>query len=53
VCYFGNVVATHSDSNYLQNESLDPDEFNFPVYIAGNYLQLEKGTVARHGFTVE
>jgi flavin reductase (DIM6/NTAB) family NADH-FMN oxidoreductase RutF len=52
VCYFGNVVATHSDINYLQNETLNPGEFNFPAYIAGNYLQLKKGTIARHGFSL-
>ncbi len=53
ICYFGNVIATHSDPNYVQNETLNPEEFNFPAYIAGNYLQLKKGTIARHGFTVE
>ncbi|MFX0021732.1 MAG: flavin reductase family protein [Candidatus Hermodarchaeota archaeon] len=51
VCFFGHVVATHSDSKYVHNETLNPDEFNFPAYIAGNYLQLKKGTIARHGFT--
>ncbi len=53
ICYFGKVVATHSDPNYVQNETLNPEEFNFPAYIAGNYLQLKKGALARHGFTVE
>jgi flavin reductase (DIM6/NTAB) family NADH-FMN oxidoreductase RutF len=52
VCYFGNVVATHSDASYVQNETLNPGEFNLPVYIAGNYIQLKKGIIARHGFSL-
>ena len=52
VCYFGNVVATHSDTNYVQDETLNPGEFDFPAYIAGNYLQLKKGTIAKHGFSL-
>jgi len=53
VCYFGKVVATHSDPNYVKNETLDPDKFNFPAYIAGNYLELKKGALGTHGFSVD
>ncbi|MFX1378070.1 MAG: flavin reductase family protein [Promethearchaeota archaeon] len=53
ICYFGEVVATHSDPYYVKNEVLDPEKFNFPAYIAGNYLELNRGALARHGFTVE
>ena len=53
VCYFGKVVATHSDPNYVKNETLDPDKFNFPAYIAGNYLELKKSALGTHGFSVD
>jgi len=53
VCYFGKVVATHSDSEYVKNESLDPDNFNFFAYISGNYIALEKGKLGIHGFSEE
>ncbi|UCC20744.1 MAG: flavin reductase family protein [Promethearchaeota archaeon] len=53
VCFFGRVVATHSDPNYVKNEVLDPEKFNFPAYIAGNYLELKKGILEKHGFSEE
>jgi flavin reductase (DIM6/NTAB) family NADH-FMN oxidoreductase RutF len=53
VCYFGRVVATHSDPKYVKNERLDPDKINFPAYLTGNYLELKKGILQRHGFTEE
>ncbi|MFX1310556.1 MAG: flavin reductase family protein [Promethearchaeota archaeon] len=53
ICYFGRVVATHSDPNYVKNGTLDPEKFNFPAYIAGNYLELKKGVLEKHGFTEE
>ena len=51
VCYFGEVVATHSDSEYLKNDALDPNKFNCFAYISGNYIRLEKGYLEKHGFT--
>ena len=53
VCYFGKVVATHSDPKYVKTDSLDPEKFNFPAYIAGNYLELKKGFLEKHGFSLE
>jgi len=53
ICYFGKVVATHSDPNYVKNETLDPNKFYFPAYIAGNYLELKKGALGKHGFSLE
>ncbi len=53
ICYFGKVVATHSDPIYVKNETLDPEKFNFPVYISSNYLELKKGVLAKHGFTLD
>ncbi|MFX1586032.1 MAG: flavin reductase family protein [Promethearchaeota archaeon] len=51
VCYFGEMVATHSDSKYVKDNELNPDEFNFLVYISGNYIGLMKGALEKHGFT--
>ena len=53
VCFFGEVVATHSDPNYVKNDTLDPAKFNFPAYIAGNYLELKEGALQKHGFSEE
>ncbi|MFX0136176.1 MAG: flavin reductase family protein [Candidatus Hodarchaeota archaeon] len=53
VCYFGRVLATHSDPMYIKEESLDPEKFNFPAYISGNYLELKKGALEKHGFSLE
>ncbi|MFX1418326.1 MAG: flavin reductase family protein [Promethearchaeota archaeon] len=53
VSFFGKVIATHSDPNYVKNETLDPDKFNFPAYIAGNYLELKQGVLEKHGFSEE
>lgn len=53
VCYFGKVVATHSDPKYVKDETLDPEKFYFPAYIAGNYIELKKGVLGKHGFSLE
>ncbi|MFX1389211.1 MAG: flavin reductase family protein [Promethearchaeota archaeon] len=53
ICYFGRVVATHTDPNYIKDDTLNPEEFNFPAYIAGNYLELKKGSLEKHGFTID
>jgi len=53
VCYFGEVLATHSDPKYVRNDGLNPDEFNFCAYISGSYLEIKKGAIGRHGFTMD
>jgi len=53
VCYFGKVVATHSDPKYVKLDTLDPEIFHFPAYISGNYLELKKGALEVHGFSIE
>ena len=52
VCYFGEVVAVHSDEKYVKNENLNPEEFNFYTYISGNYLSISKGVIGKHGFSM-
>jgi len=52
VCYFGEVVATHSDSKYLKDDNLDPEQFDFFTYISGSYIGLEKGELEKHGFSM-
>jgi len=51
VCFFGEVVATHSDPQFVKNDTLDPDKFNCFAYIAGNYIGLKKGALEEHGFS--
>jgi flavin reductase (DIM6/NTAB) family NADH-FMN oxidoreductase RutF len=53
VCYLGEVVATHSDANYVTNGRLDPEKFKCFTYINGNYIGLEKGILETHGFSME
>lgn len=53
VCFFGEVVATHSDPKYNETDSLDPEQFNFPAYISGNYLEIKSGILKKHGFSVD
>lgn len=52
VCYFGEVLATHSDPKYVRDDDLNLDEFNSYAYISGNYLEIKKGIIARHGFSI-
>ena len=52
-CYFGRVVATHTNPEYVTNGALDPEKFDFPTYIAGNYLEIKKGLLEKHGFSQE
>ena len=52
VCYFGEVVAVHVDSSFVTNNSLDPEKFKCFTYISGNYIELKKGAVAKHGFSL-
>jgi len=53
VCYFGEVVATHSDSRFVTNNRLDPEKFNSFAYINGNYIGLQKGILGNHGFSMK
>jgi len=53
VCYFGEVVATHSDSRFVKNNRLDPEKFNCFTYINGNYIGLQKGILGNHGFSMK
>ena len=43
VCYFGEVVATHSDSQFVKSNRIDPDKFRSFVYIS---------VLERHGFSL-
>ena len=53
VCYLGEVVATHSDEQFLSNKRLDPEKFNCFAYVNGNYIGLEKGVLEKHGFSMQ
>jgi flavin reductase (DIM6/NTAB) family NADH-FMN oxidoreductase RutF len=51
VCYFGEVVAVHSDPQFAKNGSLDPQKFDFFTYINGNYIALQHKVLEKHGFS--
>jgi len=53
VCYFGEVVAVHSDSNFVKNNNIDPDKINTFAYVSGNYIGLKKGAMETHGFSMK
>ncbi|MHA2048560.1 MAG: flavin reductase family protein [Promethearchaeota archaeon] len=52
VCYLGEVVASHSDQEFVRNGALDPDKINTFAYVSGNYISLGKGILERHGFSM-
>jgi len=52
VCYLGEVLATHSDQDFVSDGRLDPKKFNCFTYINGNYIGLEKGVLETHGFSM-
>jgi len=52
ICYLGEVVATHSDEQFVSNGKLDPEKFNFFAYINGKYIGLEKKVLETHGFSL-
>jgi len=52
VCYFGEVVAVHSDSKFIRNNNIDPDKIDTFAYVSGNYIGLKKGAIGRHGFSL-
>ncbi len=53
ICYFGEVVASHSDENFVTDERLDPTKFNCFAYINGNYIGLENRVLETHGFSMK
>ncbi|MFW9874602.1 MAG: flavin reductase family protein [Candidatus Thorarchaeota archaeon] len=52
VCYFGEVLAVHSDSEFVKNDNIDPDKIMTFAYVSGNYIALKKGAIERHGFSL-
>jgi flavin reductase (DIM6/NTAB) family NADH-FMN oxidoreductase RutF len=53
VCYMGEVVAVHSDPDYLKGKSLDADQFDTFAYLSGEYIELRKGSIGKHGFSMK
>lgn len=53
VCYFGEVVATHCNSELLKNENIDPEQISTFAYISGNYIPLEQKIIGKHGFSLK
>lgn len=53
VCFFGEVVAVHCDQKYLKKDSIDPDKLNTFAYVSGNYIELKKGILGSHGFSLK
>ena len=53
ICYFGEVVAVHSDPYYIKNGNLDPEKINSFAYLSGFYIKLKKGILGTHGFSLE
>ena len=53
VCYFGEVIATHSAEKFVTDNSLDPEKFNCFAYISGNYIGLENRVLEKHGFSMK
>ncbi len=53
VCYFGEVIAVHSDPYYIRNGNLDPEKINSFAYLSGFYLELKKDILGTHGFSLE
>ena len=51
VCYFGEVVAAHSDEKYVTNDRLDPEKISCFAYINGYYVGLENRVLETHGFS--
>ena len=53
ICYFGEVVASHCDIEYLRNDSIDPDKLDTFTYVSGNYIELKEGILASHGYSMK
>ncbi|MFX1375394.1 MAG: flavin reductase family protein [Promethearchaeota archaeon] len=52
VCYFGEVVAVHSEARLVKNNDIDPNKINTFAYISGNYIGLEQRAIGRYGFSL-
>ncbi|MFX0010495.1 MAG: flavin reductase family protein [Candidatus Hermodarchaeota archaeon] len=53
VCYFGEVVATHCNSELIKGDSIDPEKVATFAYISGNYISLEQKIIGKHGFSLQ
>ncbi len=53
VCYFGEVVATHCNKEYISNDNIDPTKMKIFAYLSGNYIPLEDKIIGKHGFSQE
>ena len=53
VCYFGEVLATHSDEELVKNNQLDVEKLETFVYLNGNYIGMDKGLLEFHGFSMK
>ncbi len=53
VCYFGEVVAVHSDSKYISNGKLDPLKLDTFIYTNGHYLGVERQSLGKYGFSLK
>ena len=53
VCYFGEVLATHCNSEYVLDDNINPANIDTFTYYSGNYIPLEKKVIGRHGFSIE
>ena len=53
VCYFGEVMATHCNAEFLSNENLDPRKIETFGYVSGNYIPLESRVIGMHGFSLK
>lgn len=51
ICYFGEVLAVHSDPYYIKNDNFDPKKINSFAYFSGFYMGLEQGALEKHGFS--
>ncbi|MFW9879232.1 MAG: flavin reductase family protein [Candidatus Thorarchaeota archaeon] len=52
VCYFGEVVAVHSDPKFVRNNNIDPEKIDTFAYVSGKYIGFKKGAIGRHGFSL-
>ena len=53
ICFFGKVMAVHSDPQYIKDGKIDPDKLDCFTYISGNYLEIKRGALGRHGFSMK
>jgi flavin reductase (DIM6/NTAB) family NADH-FMN oxidoreductase RutF len=53
ICYFGEVLATHCNSEYIKTNNIDPLKLNTFAYFSGYYIPLENKIIGRHGFSLK